>query len=174
MAPRFKQNMYQTYETDNGADAIVCFPFTEDKSVFALRDEIAKDILSNKNLYLSKSEGEPTILDSWFRFSDVKDKVMVEAFFAEEYPGFFSSLFKTKKWRDYNNQSEKVNKLVKFELSTSHDHTCIEVFSLIHSEFSLSRLIETAAKNLQIDMVKNASLPNMADIIMTNKTFIMK
>lgn len=66
---------------------------------------------------------------------------------------------------------EGLEKLVLFDMSTSHDHTCIDIYSSIHSEDTLSKLIENVAKELDIDMPKNYRLPAKSGIIMTNKKF---
>ena len=73
MAPRFKQNMYQTYTKDIGADAIICFPFLNDKFIFPFRDKLTEKISKETNLYLLENEGEPTEVDSWFLFFNSED-----------------------------------------------------------------------------------------------------
>ena len=60
------------------------------------------------------------------------------------------------------------------QIITSHDHTCIEINSSIHSEESLSELIEAISRELNIDMPKNNDLPSMMDIICSNRTFDIK
>ena len=64
--------------------------------------------------------------------------------------------------------------MVQTQVITSHDHPCIEIYSSIHSEDSLSGLIETIAKELNVDMFKNSKLPSMNDIVMSNRTFDIK
>ena len=174
MAPRFKQNMYQTYTKDIGADAIICFPLSNDKFIFPFRDKLTEKISNSTNLYLNQNEGEPTKVDSWFRFFDPEDEVATKEFFSRKNPGFWAWILKTKKWKEYQREEQKMSQLVQIEISTSHDHPCIEVYSSIHSEEVLSGLIETIAKELNIDMPKNFKLPCMADIIMTNRTFDIK
>jgi len=177
MAPRFKQNMYQVYAKDIGADALICFPFSNDKFTFPFRDKLTEEISSTTNLYLDKNEGKPTKHDSCFRFFNLENEMLVKEFCYKEHPGLWAWILKTKKWdewKEYRKEEQKVRQLVQIEISTSHDHTCIELYSSIHSEDSLSRLIETIANELNIDMVKNPKLPSMADIIMTNRTFDIK
>ena len=82
MAPRFKQNMYQTYTKDIGADALICFPFSNDKFIFLFRDKLKEKISNSTNLYLNQNEGEPTKVDSWFRFFDPEDEVATKEFFS--------------------------------------------------------------------------------------------
>ena len=75
MAPRFKQNMYQTYTKDSGADALICFPFSKDamgwghsKFIFPFRDKLTEKISRATNLYLLKYEGVIRNADSWLLF----------------------------------------------------------------------------------------------------------
>ena len=172
MAPRFKKNMYRTYREDKGADAIICFtdevPY---KSVFLFRDKLADKVSEVHDLFIIKFEGEPTPVDSWFRLFEKQDERIVKSFFNRKGPGGFAPIFKTEKWRKYKREEEKINQLARFELITSHDHPCIEVYSSIHSEDGLSELIESVATDLNIDMPKNLNLGSMAEIIMSNRSF---
>ena len=68
MAPRFKQNMYQTYKKDIGADALICFTYSNIDFIYPFRDKVTEKIQARFNLYLHKSEGASTKIDSWFRF----------------------------------------------------------------------------------------------------------
>jgi hypothetical protein len=179
MAPRFKQNMYQTYTKDVGADALICFPFSNDafgwfQSNFILpfRDKLTEKISSATNLYLLKHEGFPTKADSWFSFFNSEDDIVFRNELPSKYStGFRDWLFKTKKYKEFKKDEQKMEQLVQTEILTSHDHPCIVVYSSIHSEDSLSGLIETIAKGLNIDMPKNSKLPSITDIICSNRTF---
>jgi len=171
MAPRFKQNMYQSYKKDSGTDALVCFAGSNFVSTFSFRDKLTEKILEDYNFYLHKSEGEPVKSDSWFRFFASDNEKPAKDFLDKAHPGLFAWMFKTTKWKDYKKEEQRTKKLVCLEILTSHDHTCVEIYSSIHSEDSLSRLIENVAKELNIDMLKNSKLPAMSDIIMTNRKF---
>ena len=179
MAPRFKQNMYQTYPKDIGADALICFPFSNDafgwfqsKFILPFRDKLTEKISNATNLYLLKHEGEPTKADSWLLFFNSEDDIIFRNEFYSKYSiGFWADIFKTKKYKEFKKEEQKIEQLVQTEILTSHDHPCIEVHSSIHSEDSLSTLIETTARELNIDMPKNSKLPSMTDIICSNRTF---
>jgi hypothetical protein len=172
MAPRFKQDMYQTYTKDIGADALLCFPFSNDKFIFPFRDKLTEKISNATNLYLLKNEGEHTRQDSWFLFFNSEDDIIFRDEFYSKYSiGFWDYIFKTKKYKEFKKEEEK---LVQIDIITNHDYPCIEVYSSIHSEDSLSGLIETIARELNIDMPKNSKLPSMTDIIYTNRTFDIK
>jgi len=171
MAPKFKQNMYKTYKKDTGADVLVCFAESNVDLIYPFRDKVAEKIQARFNLYLHKSEGAPTEIDSWFRFFARESEEKAKGLLGIKNPGFIAWMFKTKKWRDYKIEEKRINELVRLDISTSHDHTCIEIYSSMHSEESLSELIESIAEEVNIDMVKNPKLPIMSDIIMTNKTF---
>jgi hypothetical protein len=171
MAPTFKQNMYQTYKKNTGADALICFVDSNIDFIFSFRDKITEKIQTKRNLYLYKSEGIPTEIDSWFGFFARENEETAKGLLGKKHPGFVAWMFKTKKWKDYKIEEQRIKELVLLEMHTSHDHTCIEIYSSMHSEDSLSELIENIAEELNIAMVKNPKLPVMSDIIMTNKTF---
>jgi hypothetical protein len=174
MAPQFKKNMYQTYKKDIGSKALICFRYKWEegyKSIFLFRDKLADNVSEKHDLVVSKCEGRPTPLDSWFRLFDKQDGKIGEDFFKRKRPGFICQLLKTEKWKDYNREYERTNKLVRFELGTSHDYTCIDVVSSIHSEDELSKLIETVATELNIEMLKNSSLDPAKEIVYSNRSF---
>lgn len=174
MAPRFRKNMYQTYKKDIGSKALICFRDKQEegyKSIFLFRDKLAYNVSEKHNLVISKSEGKPTPLDSWFRLFNKQDGKIAEDLFKRKRPGFISQLLKTEKWKNYNREYEITKKLARFELGTSHDYTCIDVDSSIHSEDELSKLIETVASELNIDMLKNPSLGPARKIVYSNRSF---
>jgi hypothetical protein len=182
MAPRFKQNMYQTYPKDIGADALICFPFSNDafgwfqsKFIFPFRDKLTEKISNATNLYLLKYEGKPTNADSRLLFFNSEDDIIFwEEFDSKHSAGFWDDIFKTKKYKEFKREEQKIEQLVQIQIITNHDHPCLEVYSSIHSEDSLSGLIETIARELIIDMPKNSKLPSLTDIICTNRTFDIK
>jgi len=175
MAPRFKQNMYQTYTKDIGADAIICFLSSNDKFIFSFRDKLIEKISKATNFYLLKNEGEPTRADSWFLFFNSEDDIIFRDEFYSKYSiGFWDYIFKTKKYKEFIKEEKKIEQLVQAQIITSHDHTCVEIHSSIHSEDSLSELIKAIARELNIDMPKNNDLPSMRDIICSNSTFDIK
>jgi len=175
MAPRFKQNMYQTYTKDIGADAIICFPFSNDKFIFPFRNKLTEKISKETNLYLLKNEGEPTRDDSWFLFFNSEDDIIFRDEFYSKYSiGFWDYIFKTKKYKDFIKEEKKIEQLVQAQIITSNDHACVEINSSIHSVESMSGLIEAIARGLNIDMAKNNDLPSMRDIICSNRTFDIK
>ena len=60
---------------DIGADALICFPFSNDsigwvqsEFIFPFRDKLIEKISNATNLFLLKYEGEPTNADSWLLF----------------------------------------------------------------------------------------------------------
>jgi hypothetical protein len=163
--------MYQTYKNDTGADALICFTRSNINFVYPFRDKVAERIQAGFNLYLHKSEGEPTKIDSSFSFFSRESEETAKSFLDKQYPGVIACIFRTKKWKDYRTQERRIDELVLLDMYTSHDHPCIEIYSSMHTESSLSELIESISEELNIDMVKNPRLPIMSDIIMTNKTF---
>ena len=172
--------MYQTYSKDWGADALICFPFSKDamgwchsKFIFPFRNKLIETILKATNLYLLKYEGEPTNADSRLLFFYSEDDLILIDEFSKHPTGFWDWIFKTKNYKEFIKEEKKIESLIQIQIITSHDHPCIEVLSSIHSEDSLSSLIETTARELNIDMSKNSKLPSMTDIICSNRTFDM-
>jgi hypothetical protein len=94
-----------------------------------------------------------------------------EEFDSKHSSGFWDWIFK---YKELKREEQKIEQSVQTQIITSHDHPCIEVYSSIHSEDSLSGLIETIARELNIDMLKNSKLPTMKDIICSNRTFDIK
>jgi hypothetical protein len=124
---------------------------------------------------LIKHEGEPTEVDSWFLFFNSEDDIIFRDEFYSKYSiGLWDYIFKTKKFKEFKKEEQKIEELVQAQIITSHDHTCIEVYSSINSENYISRLIEAIARELNIDMPKNNDLPSMIDIICSNRTFGIK
>ena len=109
MAPRFKQNMYQTYTKDIGADALICFPFSNDafgwfqsKFILPFRDKLTEKISNAINLYLLKHEGEPTKADSRLLFFNSEDDIVFrDEFYSKYSTGFWDDIFKTKKYKEF-------------------------------------------------------------------------
>lgn len=171
MAPRFKQYMYNTYRTERGVSAMVCFQFSEDELRFPFRDELAAAVIEAANLDMHKSEGSPYPVDSWLRFFADRDSGDVYNFVARKLPSFLSRILTDSIWRDYCKERERIKQMIRFELSTSHDNTCIEVNSTIHTDQSLSELIETVAGRIDIEMPKNNGLPPISKLFFSNKSF---
>gem|GEM_PF-6442460 len=171
MAPRFKTNMYQVYEGDECRTALICFGRREGVSVFAVRDVLAEKVSATDLLYVYRDQGHPTPLDSWFGFFTKKDEQAARKFLTREAPGLLARLVRSRKWKDYGSERERIMSLVRFELTTSHDHPCIEVSSSIHSIEELSELIEATAAELSIDMRRNPRLPPISGVLFTNRSF---
>lgn len=170
MAPRFKQCMYNTYSTKRGVSAMICFPFSEAKLRFPFRDRLAEAITEAPYLEMHRSQGTYEV-DSWLRFFSEQNSQDVSSFFARKPPGFLSRLLNLSSWRDYCKERERVGRMTCFELTTSHDNTCIEVNSTIHNEHSLSELIQAVAGKMGIEMPLNDKLPPIGALFFSNKSF---
>ena len=106
-------------------------------------------------------------------FNSGDDIILRDEFYSKHTTGFWDWIFKTKNYKEFIKEEKKIEHLFQIQIITSHDYPCIEVLSSIHSEDSLSSLIETTARELNIDMSKNSKLPSMTDIICSNRTFDM-
>ena len=170
MAPRFKQNMYQTYKKDTGVDALICFA-RWDKVILKFRDHLFNKIGKSNEFFLDKSEGEPTPIDSNLRLfaKDCEDRV--RDFNGKKIPNIFAVIFNRRKVKGYFEEAKQIARLASFDVSTSHDHPCIEIYSSLHSEEELSHLIDNVATELNIEMLKNCNLPSIENILYTNRSF---
>lgn len=171
MAPRFKRNMYRTYSKAEGADGLVCFSEWIKDILFEFRDRLTDEIIERYQLCANRAQGDPTELDSWYRFFTKEDEDAVNAFIGSRRPGVFAWIFQTKKWKDYKTEDERIKGLIRLELFTSHDYPCIDVYCSFLSEGSLAELIDKTARETQIEMKRNENLPSMADVIMSNRSF---
>jgi len=174
MAPRFKRNMYQTYKEVIRTQALICFCDTSKelyKTIFQFRDKLVDKVSQTYSPFTDKIEGKSTPIDSWFRLFRQQDRKKVEDFFNTKRPGILSRILETKKWIEYKTNEKKINQSVLFELGTSHDFPCLDVYSSIHSENELSKLIESVAEELNINMTKNPNLGPAKTIVYSNHTF---
>ena len=173
MAPIFKKNMYQTYKKDTDTGALICFSSEYEKSIFQFRNRLVDSIEGINESFLYESEGKPTSFDSCLRLFPKIHKNRVEDFYRKKSPNIFAIIFNTRKAREYFLEAEEIAQLASLDISTSHDHPCIEIYSTLYSEEKLSQLINTVAAELNIKMAKNINLPAAADIIMSNRSFDM-
>ncbi|MHC4565484.1 MAG: hypothetical protein ACYTE3_06950 [Planctomycetota bacterium] len=61
--------------------------------------------------------------------------------------------------------------MIRFELSTTHDDTCIEVNSTIYVEHSLSELIQAVGGKMGVEIPLNDKLPSIRELFFSNKSF---
>ncbi len=171
MAPRFKKMMFQTYKSEKGADALICFPFSEVDYILPLRDKLAEIIIKSKNLNLHKVLDSHYDIDSHFKFYLKEDEKTVKDFHQKEWPGIVSWVFKTKKYLTYKAEEEKIKKLIRIEAETSHDFPCIIINSSILTEEEIFQFIEQAANKLNLKVPKNSNLGPIKDIVTSNHSF---
>jgi hypothetical protein len=125
--------MYQLYSAEHGADALVCFPFTQSEFIFPFRDKLTEALLKIGNLQVKRSEGYPLPPDSIFQFYAENEAVSV--------------------------------------IETSHDFPCVVIHSRLHSEVTLSKLIQEIAKDLGIEIVRNPQLGPIAEVVTSNRSY---
>ena len=171
MAPRFKQNMYRTYKKDTGVDALICFARWDDKVIFKFRDHLFDKIGKSNEFFPVKSEGKSLPLDSYFRLFAKDCEYRVRDFYGQKIPNIFAVIFNRRKAKEYFEEAKQIARLASFDVITSHDHPCIEIYSSLYSEEELSRLIGNVAAELNIEMLKNCNLPSIENILYTNRSF---
>lgn len=170
MAPRFKQCMYKTNSPERGVSAMICFPFSEAELRFPFRDELAEAVMKAADLETHRSQGTYKV-DSWLRFFVEQDSRDVNSFLSRKPPGLLSRLLNFSSWRDYCREQERVGRMIRFELSTTHDNTCIEVNSTIHAEHSLSEPIQAVGGKMGLEIPLNDKLPSIRELFFSNKSF---
>ena len=171
MAPRFTTLMYQVYPSPNGADALICFPVSQDKFIFPFRDKLTETILEKGNLQVHKAHGYPLPPDSTFQFYSEDHAISVEEFLQKKQPSLFSRLLDSDRWATFKREEELVDEMIEAEIETSHDFPCVVVRSRIHSEESLSELIQEVAKDLEMNMPRNTQLGLIKDVVTSNRSF---
>ena len=171
MTPRFTTLMYQVYPKDNGVDAIVCFPFAQSEAIFPFRDRLTEALLKMNGIKVNKTQSYPLPPDSTFRFYSEHHAKSVEEFLQRKYPGFFSRLMHTAEWVSFQKEERLVGEMIKIEIETSHDFPCIVIHSCIHSEESMSALLQEVAKDLEMTLPRNIELGSIRDIVMSNQRF---
>ena len=169
MAPRFTTLMYQVYPSDNGANALVCFPFTQSESIFLFRVKLTKALLRIEQIQVHKTQGYPLPPDSIFRFYSENRAKSVEEFLQKKYPSFFSRLLNTTEWVSFQKEEKLIVEMIDAEIETSHDFTCIVVHSRIHSEESMSELLQEVAKDLKIALPRNNNLGTIRNVVTSNQ-----
>ncbi|MBI5353433.1 MAG: hypothetical protein HZB50_12405 [Chloroflexi bacterium] len=163
--------MYQVYPYDNGVDVLVCFPFAQLELSFPFRDKLTKSILQIGNMEVHRTEGYPLPLDSTFRFYSKKHAIPVEKFLRMNPPGLFSRLINSPEWVSFQDEERLVSKMIDIEIETSHDFPGIVVNSRIHSEITISDVIQETAKGLEINLPRNKRLGFIKDVVTSNGSF---
>ena len=171
MAPRFTTLMYQVYPSDNGANALVCFPFAQSESIFPFRDKLTEALLKIGKIQVHKTQGYPLPPDSTFLFYSANHAKSVEKFLQRERPSFFSRLMNTSEWVSFQNEEKMIGAMINAKIETSHDYTCIVFHSSIHSEVSMSELLQEAAKDLNMTLPRNNHLGTIRNVVTSNQRF---
>jgi hypothetical protein len=163
--------MYQVYPSDNGTDALVCFPVAQSESIFLFRDQLAEALLKISGIKVNRAQGYPLPPDSIFRFYSERHAKSVEEFLQKKRPGFFSRLLNTAEWATFQKEENSVGEMVDTEIETSHDFPCIVVHSRVHSEKSMSELLEEVAKELKMTLPRNHRLGTIRETVTSNQRF---
>ena len=171
MAPRFTALMYQVYSSDNGTDALVCFPLAQSESILPFRDKLADALLTISGIKVNKAQGYPLPPDSTFRFYAEDHGKRIEEFLQKKYPSFFSRLLNTNEWTSFQNEQRLFSEMIDVEIENSHDFPCIVVHSRIHSEESMSELLQEAAEELEMTLPRNNELGTIENIVTSNQKF---
>lgn len=171
MAPRFKKNMFWCWENEDVTRAIIGFTREDIRSIFVFRDKLTAKILEdNEEIFLRKTEGNPTPADSWFKFYSKRDKNRIEELFDMANPGFFAFLFRIQRYKDWIDTQNLISKLAKVIMETSHDFPCIDIYSNIHSSDKLKQLIKKTAEEISMNFFENPELQQIKNLL-TNRSF---
>jgi len=172
MAPRFRQLLYQTYAAQCGAEAFVGFPKGRLELRLRLRDALCEEIEKTTGLASRIDvEGPYDDVDVHVKFFDAEDADVVNGFYSKPWPGFFAWLFRTRDYRDYKAEHHSVERLIKIDVSTSHDWPCVAVTSSIHTRESIAQLIEKVAHDLDTSIVRSKLPYPMVAILTSNRSF---
>jgi len=163
--------MYQIYPSDSGVDILVCFPLAQYELIFPFRDKLAEALLMIDAMRVNRVQGYPLPPDSILRFFSDNHAKDVETFFQKRRPGFFSRLVNSAAWLSFQKEENLVNQMIDAEIETSHDFPCIVVHSRIHSEESMSMLIEKVATEMKLDMSRNKQLGPIRNVVTSNEKF---
>ena len=171
MTPRFTTLMYQVYPSEYGADALMCFPISQSEFIFPFRDKLTETILEKGNLQVHKAQGYPFPPDSTFHFYSEDHAISVKEFLQKKRPSFFSHLLNSDKWATFKREEELVDEMIDAKIETSHDFPCIVIRSHIHSEESLSELMQEVARDLKMNMPRNTHLGLIEEVVTSNRSF---
>jgi hypothetical protein len=170
MAPRFKQLLYQTSHAEETASALVGFPVKLSDREELFRGALCDKLQHTTGLKSRRDKQGYFDIDVSVRFFDAQDEDAVERFYSKPWRGFFSWLFRTRYYREHSAEEQRAEKLVRLEVSTSHDYPCVVMSSSIHDEEAIAEMIENIAKALDLTIVR-ANFPySLASILTSNKT----
>ncbi len=172
MAPRFRQHIFQTYRDDDGASAFIGFPIHLLTRMEAFRDTLRDEISQVSGLlFRANIEGPWDDIDIHFRFFDEEDGNTFNAFYSKPGPSCLSWLFRTLGYRNYLAESDRLNPLIKTEITTSHDYPCIVVENSILGDETLARIIQKVSNDLDMKIVRSHFPRSMNEILMSNREF---
>lgn len=163
--------MYQVYPSKKGVDVLVCFPVAQFGSIFLFRDKLTEALLKVGNIQVHKVQGHPLPPDSHFLFFSENHAAPVKEFLQKKYPGFVSRLLNTAEWVSFQDKKRLAGKMIDIEIATSHDFPCIVVTSHIHTEKTISDLIQETAEGLGINLARNMRLGFIKDVVTSNESF---
>lgn len=161
MALKFRKNMFWCWISKGVTEGIVGFTNKDGKFIFDFRNSLVSNISNNKNFIAQKIEGQPTKLDSTFWLFDKYDKEIVTYFFNKREPNSFSAIFKTKYYRDWQAEFNKIMKLSKVTIETSHDFCGVIMHSIAHSTEELIKEINIVARELKLELYATNELENI-------------
>ena len=163
MASIFSKNMYKVFDDKS---AVICFTRTSLDKLFVLRDKMSELILQKIKLYVYKTEGKPLPIDSWIRFFNISEKEQIETFKKMQRPNILIIIFNAKPWRQYKKQKELINKLMLFDMETSHEFPCLAINkNNIFSKNELIEIIEKAAKIINLEIYYNNKFLNIHSVV---------
>lgn len=182
MAPRFTQNVFQTYDMTGKVvstlrenvrtSALVCFAKPEESVIFPFRDQLLDRVVDMiggiAECYVHREQGAPTAVDSSIWLFSRADESRARQFVSTKSPGLLALIFRTRGWRLWKQEYRAILALTLLDMETSHDHPCIELYSSMHSENEVASLVSDTATGLGVPMRRIFTLPDMNAVIMSN------
>jgi len=176
MAPRFDENMYNCWETADGADALVCFcfPCADIGSLDRLRRPFVERLIER---VVGERQWVPSPGDI-----NTEDLEELLVYFLKPEDVESAAKLEPPKWPlrwmwyllsgGYGRMWQRLGKLAELSIRTSHEYSCaIAIESKVHSAEELAEHISEIARELRVVMPRNRGLPSLEAVMMSNKTF---
>ncbi len=171
MAPRFRQLLFQTYAEEHGATGFIGFPADISEQMPRFRDALCNGFHNSTRFQYRTDILGPFENDVYVRFFDNNNADAVNAFYSKPLPGCFSWLLRTRQYREHKAEEARVKLLIHIEISTSHDYPCVVIDKSNLTEGEIAQIIEKAAQDLKLNIVR-CQVPYSMDIILrSNQSF---
>lgn len=146
---------YQVQSHTNGTIAIVNFSLEQFDQIPSFRAKLHEIVKNETGLQHRIDTGHYEIIDVVIRYFDSEDADSVNTFYSKPWPGCFSWLFHTRYYREHKLEESHVKKLIRIEVSTSHDGPYVLIMKSHFTEDEIAQLIKKAGNDLQFDVSRS-------------------